>query len=232
MSNEQAVNPAGQAAPAVPAPPAAAAPPPAAPPPAAPPPPAVDAGTEPPWLNGRIAQAKTSATTELLKTLGAASVDEAKAAVEAARVAADAKKSAEQRAAELDGQLKSASQQRDELAGVVKARAELELKALTPEQLAAVTGIAGDDPAKQLRTIDALKPTWAKPAVASPGAAPLAAPASTTQAATPPPAVNPPAAVDHAAVYDELNKSNPMLAAHYLTLHGPAVFEGRKKRST
>ena len=79
---------------------------------------AVDAGTEPPRLNGRIAQAKTSATTELLKTLGAASVDEAKVAVEAARVAADAKKSAElKRAAELDGQLKSASQQRDELRG-------------------------------------------------------------------------------------------------------------------
>ena len=220
---DQAVNPAGQAAPATPATQTHAAAPAAVP--------ASDAAkpADPNWLNGRIAQAKTSATTELLKSLGASSVDEAKAAVEAARAAAEAKKTAEQRALELDGQLKNAAQQRDKLAGVIKARAELELKALTPEQLAAVTGIAGEDPAEQLRAIDMLKPTWGSSASATtaPPAAVVPPTTNTAPARTAPPATTPNQTVTHSARFAELQKTNPFAAAEYLRQHGAAIAEGK-----
>jgi len=220
---------AGTTAPAA-APPA----PPAAPPPVTPPAPqgasVAPGGDPPPWLNDRIAQAKKNAEAETLKALGVTNIDEAKAAVDAAKAAADAKKTAEQRAAELDTQLKA---EREKSAGyetTIKARAAAELATLTPEQKAAVTAISGDDAAKQLSTIDSLRPTWAKPAGA-PQPPPVPPPASTSQAGgAPPPTTT--VAKDKKATLESLEKQNPMAAATFALRNAGELYGNGSSQNT
>ena len=110
--------------------------------------PASDAAkpADPNWLNGRIAQAKTSATTELLSRLARAPSTKRRRPSRLLELRPKRRRPPSSGPSRLDGQLKNAAQQRDKLAGVIKARAELETQTLTPEQLAAVTGIAGEDP--------------------------------------------------------------------------------------
>lgn len=229
-----AANPAaGTPAPAAPptnaAPPAVTAAPAAPPPAAAGPTPQVG---EPDWLNGRIAQAKTNAVADLVKSLGVASVDEAKAAVEASRAAADAKKSVEQKNAEINTALAVERERASGYEAIIKARAAAELATLTPEQRAAVEALAGDDVGSQLVAIDTLRPTWSKATATAPTApAPKPAPASTT-GATGAPAANagPAPQIDHAAVYDDLKVRNPMFAAHYQERHAAEITAARKAK--
>jgi len=221
---------AGTPAPAAPPPPVVAQPP-AGAPPATPSAPQVG---DPDWLNGRIAQAKKNSEAETLKALGVTSIDEAKAAVATAKAAADAKKSVEEKNAELATQL---AQQQETIAGyeaTIKARATTELATLTEAQRAAVVALAGDDAAAQLVAVDTLRPTWAA-APPAPGAQqakpPLPAPASTTGApAAPPSNATPPPPVDVAAQYDELKAKNPMFASAFYEAHAAEISAARKAR--
>jgi hypothetical protein len=211
-----------------PAPAAAAPPPPAAP--------AAPSQTDPAWINDRIAQAKRSERETLLKELGVTDPAQAKAAIEAARAADEAKKSSDTRLAETTSALETERQKNATLAAAVKAQADAAVKDLTPQQLAAVTAVAGEDPAKQLTAIAALRPTWAAaPTAPAPVAAPVAptAPAAPTNTAPPraaPPA-GPTAPTDHLAAYTALRGANPFAAAAYRREHAADIAAAEDKQT-
>lgn len=241
--------PAPTAAPAPPPPPVVAAPAPVAPAPAAPPPaPPGEAadpgdGSLPKWVAARLEQAKRVAAADVLRTIGAETPEAAKAAVERAKAAADAEKSAADRAAEATQRAATLQKERDDLHSTVGVYAAAQLSALTAEQRAAVTALAGDNPAAQLRTIDALRPTWAvvapppppvvaAPPPAPPPPAPLAAPANTAAPTNAPAASPPPAATDHLAVLKNLETTNPIRAARYRTTYAGEIEAATKARGS
>lgn len=167
-------------------------------------------------FEARLEQAQRS----VLKALGIESIDAAKAALATAKAAEDAKKSDAQKLAEYEGQLTSKSASVDALTKTVAAFAQSQMASLTDGQKAAVMSIAGDDPSKQLSTLEAMKPTWTLPAPAT-----VAAPVITNSG--PPPKSAPSdqgiprsAAIDHKAVHAELRVANPVLAARYAVRHG------------
>lgn len=242
-------------APATPAatPPAAAPPgtaaPAAAPPPAAPAvaatPPAASTGAAPPadepnWFKPRVEQAKRSGANEILGKLGVKDADEAKALIDKAKAAEEAAKTELQKANEKATSLASQAARAVEYEGVIKRRADIELGQLTEAQKTAVAAIAGEDPAKTLATIDALKPTWAAQSAPAPAAAPAptptaaappaapAAPAATPPATTSPPPtappVNPTSPPDYKAEYAALKAKNPHAAAVYLNRFADHIY--------
>jgi hypothetical protein len=212
---------------------------PAAPPPAPPAPAPVGGEREPGWLNERLAQAKKNGGAEaqsaLLKELGVTDVAAAKAAIAAAAAAAEANKSELQKAQERATAAEAGAKRATELDAVVSRRATSEMEALTEAQRTTVVGLAGQDAARQLDTIDQLRrgglittvaptPPPSPPAPPAPaGKPPVPAPASTTAAgAAPPPAG--PNNVDHKAVYEAMSISNPVAAAHYLERYAKQIF--------
>ncbi len=173
------------------------------------------------WLKPRLEQAKRSAETALLSTLGVKDAAEATALLAAARAAEDAQKTELQRKDEKIKSLEATAAKVMEYEQTIKGRAEFELSQLTDAQRASVTKLAGTDMAKTLSTIDALKPTWVAapaPVVATPPAAVVVPPPVNS---APPPnapggnvAGSPP---DHKAVYKSLKDSgNGVAAAAYL----------------
>ncbi len=186
---------------------------------------------DPNWLNGRIAQAKQSAQSDLLKQLGVTDVETAKSAIAAANAAADAKKSADTRAAEATSALEAERAKTASLSAAVKAQADAAIKDLKPEQLAAVQAVAGDDPAKQLTAIAALRPTWATPIVPAPTT--QQAPTAPTNTAPPRSAPTQAAAetVDHAARYGALKQDNPFAAAQYRHANERALADAEDKKT-
>lgn len=184
------------ATPAPVAAPVAAAPvAPVVPPVAAPVAPTVPQG-EPDWLPGRLQRAEEAARKQVLKDLGIADVADGKTKIAQATALEEAAKSELQKANERATKHEKKASRADQLEEIITGRLTFELKGLTAEQRAAVTAIAGDDHALQLRTIDALRPTWVAPLPpAAPVAAPvLAAPAVAPVVVTPPAPVVPPVA--------------------------------------
>lgn len=204
-------------------------------PPAAPTEPKVG---DPDWLNGRLAQAKTNAAAEerakVLAELGVTNADEAKTAIAAAKTAADANKSAEQRAAELKTKLDGETAKIAEQSKVIAEIAGRQMMSLTAEQSAAVKAIAGDDAGAQLRAISALQPTWIAPATAAATAAAATtttAPVVATAPNTAPGHTAPNGATasppNHRAAYEATQKTNPFAAAEYGLRHSGDVYKPR-----
>jgi hypothetical protein len=196
---------------------------------------------EPTWLKSRLDQAKRTERTALLAELGVTDPEAAKKAIAAAAAAAEAEKTTATKLAEREAALTTTSARLTTLEQTVKARADTELAGLTDAQRAAVAAVAGDDPARVLTTIDALKPTWASaPAAALPPAAPAVPPTAvppvappvppvaTPPATTAPPPVAPPAAPtsppNHKAEYEALKKTNPVGAAAYLNRYENEIY--------
>lgn len=177
-------------------------------------------------LKARLDQAKATGQTELLKGLGVASVDELKAAIEAKRVAEEAKRSDAEKLALRDKELE---QLRQQVATQEQVNAQLwdaQAAALTPAQVKAVTDLAGDNPSARLRALNTLLPTWATAQPASPAAPAAAAPVPQPAPAantSPTPAAPTPAGTitptDHTAVWKGLKQANPVAAARYLVAH-------------
>lgn len=177
---------------------------------------------DPEWLPKRIEQAKKNAEADILKAIGVANVDEAKAMAAAVKAKADADKTAETRAAELSAKLDAESKSKDSTLAVVKEHAARMLIGLTPEQKTAVAALAGDDPVKTLQTITALAPTWAaaesaKAAAdkATEEAAKAAAKPATTAAPAAAPNGKTPASPDARGTYEQMRTNNPFAAAFY-----------------
>lgn len=230
--------PAPPPAPAVPAPAPVIA---VAPPPPAPAPTADAAdpgdGSLPKWVAARLEQAKRSAAADVLRAIGAETPEAAADAVKRARAAADAEKTAAQQAAEATARAATLQKERDDLHTTVGTVATAQLSTLTAEQRAAVTAIAGDNPAAQLRTLAALRPTWAVAAPPAPPppvapAAPPAPPANTAPQAGAPPAGAPPAVTDHLAVLKGLESTNPIRAARYRTTYAGEIAAATKARGS
>jgi len=177
--------------------------------------------SEPNWLPERLERAKQAARAEILKDLGAESLDAAKARIVAAKAAEDAQKSELQRLTERIAALEPSAAKVAELQAVVAQHADAELAKLTDEQRAAVTAIAGDDKARALATVEALRPTWAKAAPAAP--APPPPPANTAAAGAAPTGANVPT-VNHKATWEALKSANPIAAAQYLDFYQADIF--------
>lgn len=175
---------------------------------------------EPDWLPDRLARERK----KILKTLGVDDVDTAKKILDEAKRKSDAEKSAELRAAEVASKLTASEQRAQELLDAVTAHAAEAMSDLTAEQKAAVEAVAGEDPAKQIKTIKALRPTWVKPKSDDPPAAkptPVKVPDTAPGANAPKDGVQ---KVDHASVYKALKASNPVAAARYGEAHASEIY--------
>ena len=192
---------------------------------------------DPSWLNARLERAKAAAMNDIARMLGVDNLDKAKAQLEAARKLEDERKTELQRLTERTVALEAAAKRAEQLEGVLSQRAEVELSTLTDAQRAAVTSLAGDDKAAQLRAITALRPTWQAAAAAAaaaaptaptaaptPAAAPRVAPASTSAATSHPASTTAAQLVDHRAEYDRLRAQNPVFAAHYLAAYRTEIY--------
>jgi len=213
-------------------------------------------------LKERLDETRAKAARDTLagvaKDLGV-SVDEAKAIIAKAKAAEDANKSDVERLTAEKAALAARAAELDEYKGAVEIRAKAELGLLSEDQRNAVLSLAGEHPAKQLKAIETLRPTWqsieqarkaaedaaaearrlaeeAKKAADAAAAAPapkppLAAPANTAPAATAPP----PAAADVAnvlATYEALEAANPMRAAHFFNNNYAAISAAKKARAS
>ena len=179
----------------------------------------------PPWLAERLERERKA----MLKTLGVESEDDAKKALADFKAKQDAEKTEAQRNAEKLSELDRTKARASELEATVKGRASRELAGLSDAQRAAVLAIAGEDPAAQLKTIDALAPTWATAApvatTTTPAATPAAAPAAATTA---PPRSAPSDTTQTQAspkeTYQRLKAANPVAAAAYLKQHAQEIY--------
>jgi hypothetical protein len=179
-------------------------------------------------------QAAAKARSELLSSLGAKDLDEARAALKRHQDAEEAQKSEVQRLVEaktrLEAEAKTGLAYRDRLAAMVASQ----FAELSPEQKTAVEKLAGNDPLRVADALDVLRPTWAQPA------APPAAAAQGQQPATP---VAPPQAPANAAPpagapppngqktkwqeYDEMLRLRPAVAPYFYATHKTAIEASR-----
>lgn len=193
--------------------------------------PSAPAPQEPEWLPQRLERAKASAQSDMLRALGVQSVDDAKALVDAARKLEEERKTEAQRTAERIAALEPKAKQADDLASKLGRYADAELGKLSESQRAAVLAIAGEDRARALDVIEALRPTWAsastqvEQAQHQQVAAPRPPPASTsaaTVAQSGAPAQS--ALVDHKAEYERIRGINPVLGSRYLLEHLTEIY--------
>lgn len=204
----------GAAAPVVP--PVVAAPTPSGP---------VPVGISSEQLRDRLAEEREKARKSLLTELGFEKIDDAKAVVTSAKAKADAEKTETER---LTGRVKQLEPLETEVATLreaVAAQAKDAMSALTDAQRAAVAAVAGDSAAAQIKTIAALRPTWATPAaVTAPAAAVVVAPATTTSPNAAPAPASTSSPTDHKAAYESLKTKNPIAAAQYLARHKLEIY--------
>lgn len=165
---------------------------------------------DPSWLKSRLERERTKGAKEALASAGFADEAAAKQAAADAKAAAESKKSAEQKAIEASKAAESEKARADSLLAIATEHAARMMVGLTAEQQGAVKAIAGEDPARQLATIGALAPTWAKS---------TAPPTTEKPATTAPPATAPsgvtPAPTDARAVYESTRAQNPFAAATF-----------------
>lgn len=174
-------------------------------------------------LNERLARAKAA----YAKQLGLSGEPEQDAArlAKLAELERSQLTEAERVQVEL-AKLATVTAERDQLASAVQIRATHEMAGLTETQRAAVTAIAGDNPAAQLNAITALAPTWAaqnSAAPAAPAPTPAVAPPTTTVAPPASPGAPVPSTTSHLATHRSLLASNPIHAAHYYERHYEAI---------
>lgn len=174
---------------------------------------------EPTWLPSRLAREKNA----MLKDLGANSIEEAKAAIALANKQREDAKSHELRASELQTQLDASKKVQIELETSLKTFATSKLASLTEEQRKAVLDVAGEDPARQVKIMDALAPTWVKPAAVAALAAPVKVVANTAPPGEQPSGVVSPPTTKKAE-YERLKTVNPILADRFLIVNQAEIF--------
>ena len=207
-----------------------------------------DVGT-PEWLNPRLEQAKRSAKAEFLKDLGVDDPEVIKRALAAEKARADAEKTASELLAAEKKAREKAEKDAETYRTALSARAEAEFGKLKPEQQNFVEKQAGTDPAKRLATIEDVralvgppkpaekteaekKPDEQPPPPPPPPAAKkvLPAPASTAPGGAPP-GGQPPTPVDHLAVLERLDASNPIAAGRYYDKHRAEINRLRAQKN-
>ncbi len=215
--------PAPVVAPILPLVPAPGGAPPAIPPAAASPdePPAVD----PKWLAARLDRAGK----QRLADLGFKDDDDAKAALEARRVADEAKKTTEQKLLEAGQHKTKLEKQLGERDALIAGMASAKLAALPDAHRAVIEELAGKDPLLQLNMIEKLAPTWAAsaaPAAPPNGAPPPARPAQT--AAPAPPAPVPGAPKNDFEKWNDLKATDPVGASLFYQMNSMRIEQSRR----
>lgn len=179
-----------------------------------------DSEEKPAWLDARLERERA----KVLKDLGIESLEDAKKAFEKIKAAEEAQKSDAQKRGELESTLKAERAEKQAMAEALGAYAKAQMDSLTEAQRNAVAVVAGDDPAKQLKTIEALRSTWASAAAPAAPAAPLP-PKDTAPAPAAPKDAAPGAPPDAKAIHEELKRANPVLAARFALQNG--LFENK-----
>lgn len=113
----------------------------------------------PAQMKERLDETRASTESKIAKELGV-TVAEAKVILAAHKAKEDASKSDVERLTAEREALKAQTAELAEYRAAVEVRASAELQGLTEAQRAAVVALAGDHPAKQLKTIETLRPSW------------------------------------------------------------------------
>jgi hypothetical protein len=188
--------------------------------------PAVSAKAEtnedPHWLPMRLAQKEK----QIAKRFGADSIDELESRLAKLTKLEQESMTETEKLRARNAELELAAKERDEYKTTLGEQAKAALEALTPEQRTAVLDVA-ETPAKQLKAIEKLRPTWAKPDDAKPV---VPAPASTTPTPSAPAAATTTSGPNHLAIWEDLKQSNPMAAALYLDAFQVPILEQKKAR--
>lgn len=175
------------------------------------------AESDPKWLPDRLEKAETRGQAKLLEQLGISSAEELKAALEERKQLQDEKLSEAERQANKLAELEPKAARAAELEDSLKTYAVQELAKLDDAKLNAIKSIAGDDPARILKTIEQLSPTWAT-AAAEVKPAPV-----TTAVSGGPPDAGTTSAPDIAAQFERARQTNPFEAAQLRRIHGASV---------
>lgn len=178
--------------------------------------------TEPNWLPSRLERERKT----IARRFGAESLDEVEQRLAKAKEIEQERMSEVERLRARTAELEVAAKERDEFRSAIAAQAADAMASLTQEQRDAVEELADGSPAKQLKAILKLKPTWKAQEQPKP---PLPPPVSTS-AATPGPNPTAPVTNNHLATWERLKRDNPMEAAHYFLLHQVEIVEARKAR--
>ncbi len=209
-------------------------------------------------LKERLAEERAKGEKAVATALGV-SVEDAKKIIADAKQKDDAQKSEVQRLTEQNSAKDLKLAEFEAYKGAVVVRAASELAGLTEAQRASVLKIAGESPAAQLVTIEAMRPTWNEAAKQASDAAAQAkaiddakaaaeaaaivakanapspkvpAPAGTAPAAGAPPQAQPGAATNHLATYEALKAGNPAVAARYHSQHAAAILAAQRQKTT
>lgn len=182
-------------------------------------------------LAERFSEERRKAIEGYVKSLGLPNEEAVKAAVtEHKRLESEKMSDLEKRDAQIKD-LAPKAQRAAELESIVKAMADEQEAALTPEMRAAVDQLGGDDPARRLGVIKALRSAVPAAPLAAPPAVrpPVVAPANTAPSNSAPPVAANNATVDHLAVLKSL-EGNPVRHQGYLARHRDAIVAARKAR--
>lgn len=226
---------------------------------------AADDPNNPPWLPERLARERKSAAKDaeiaarksLLEEMGFADIDVAKKLAAEEKKRAEAQKSLETKLAERDTKLSTAEARLNELNLSVKGFADEQVQTLSESQRKAVLELAGNDPAKQLKAIATLRPTWGNSlsdrnqtttqtsANASSSttnqttqtSAGKPAPATAPGATAPPAGGGPPVVPNHLEMYEMLNNQSspdykPFAASKLLLAHSKEIAAARTARGS
>ena len=210
-------------------------------------------------LKERLDETRSAAESKIAKELGV-TVAEAKIILAAHKAKEDASKSDVERLTAEREALKAQTAELAEYRAAVEVRASAELQGLTEAQRAAVVALAGDHPAKQLKTIETLRPSWQAVAQAQEAAskasaeaarikteadakaaadaaaiaakgAPLPPPANTSAAIAAPTGTAPPDG-NTLATFEALRTANPVRAALFYENHKSAIDAAKRARAT
>jgi len=178
-------------------------------------------------LTARLEAAKRTGQTELLKSLGVTDAAQLKGAIDALKAAEDAKRTDAEKLANLLAEKQTNEAKLGEYAKAIDSVWASESTKLTTEQLAAITALAGDDSAKRIQALNALRPTWVAAqtqTTTAPTTAPKPLATTAAPAAAPTPTVTE-STIDHAAEWQRLREINPPRAALYLEQHEREIFK-------
>lgn len=181
---------------------------------------------EPAWLAGRLTRERNATTRALLTEIGVDASGDTAAAL-------GAHKTRVAELAALAGQVDTLRATAESAQKLLAQQASDALAALPDATKAAVTELAGNDPARQLAVMRTLTTHGlyrsAQPAQTTAGQAPPPhTPAAVPLPALPPPAV--PAAPNHLATYEAMQRDNPMLAASYYLANQTEIAAARRSR--
>jgi hypothetical protein len=194
-------------------------------------------------LDETRSKTREEARLEFLKSFGVSDEAALKTAIAEQKRLEDEKRTDLEKRDALIKSLEPKAQRADELLTIVKTMAEEQEAALTEAQKAVVAQLAGDDPAKRIGVIKALRSALPAAPIAAPQAsapvAPVAAkpPLQPGANTAPPPAPSPSGVVsphvDHLATWDALKSRNDggYSAAQYYNRNMAAIIAAQKARS-